>query len=204
MTTLEACCSYCGSDGGCRRPARNGDTVSCGLTSEDCVKLDRGEELAGGGRTSRGDLVEPSPTAIVIDHRQRLDMGATLFHQAVASYPRRGKHLIGVWSLTDVVIHMAAWLEEGARRVNVLRIGASCRPLSESDVDAFNDAAVTAAQAASTTIKQAERRCDEAFEAFSAAIDKGPVLSGSDVEGWLVQMGNHLLHHAAELKAVRG
>ncbi len=58
----------------------------------------------------------------------------------------------GAWSVQDVLVHIAAWEEEGARRLELIRRGRGDRILfyeTAAEADAFNARAVSSARRAS-------------------------------------------------------
>lgn len=116
---------------------------------------------------------------------------------AVAACPAEAD--LDGWTVTDLVTHIAAWLEEGVRRLDALSAGGPPRT-ERYDVDAFNAAAVAESRANGTTPTQALERYRVGFASFCTAVAGA---GGASREGsaWLTLTVEHLREHAGRLRA---
>lgn len=102
------------------------------------------------------------------------------------------------WSARDLVIHVAAWLEEANDRIPRLMAGA---PEVDYDSDAFNAAAV--ARAEGWTHEQAVgafRRGADRFEMIIAESNPAELAEEPSVMRWIESMARELMdEHARDL-----
>jgi hypothetical protein len=103
------------------------------------------------------------------------------------------------WTLLDLVGHLAAWLEEGARRIPQLLAGA---PSKDYDAELFNDEAVHRARMHGP--ERVVERHSDAVEAFVDAVRRSPERFLAPEEGpgeWVRHAAAHYREHAAQLRA---
>jgi len=99
---------------------------------------------------------------------------------------------LGAWSARDLLVHVAAWIDEANDRIPRLLAGA---PSVGYDVDAFNAAAV--ARAAGWSWEQALggfRRAADRFEAIVAESDPVDILASGDAMDWLRSIASAVMN----------
>jgi uncharacterized damage-inducible protein DinB len=115
----------------------------------------------------------------------------------------------GAWAVTDVLAHIAAWEEEGVRRLRLLARGADRRLVwyeTMAEVDRYNARAVRAARRAS--VAALLRRLARARAGLVAALRRLPASRlgdpspGRPVTRWLREFAwTHETAHRAEIRA---
>lgn len=105
------------------------------------------------------------------------------------------------WSAREIVIHIAAWLAEGCERIPMLMAGI---PPVAYDIDAFNAAAITAAER--WEIRRAlgvYQRAADRFETIAAELTDDMLDEEPDVRAWLELAARRLItEHLAEFAEI--
>jgi len=116
--------------------------------------------------------------------------------------------VVGVWSVRDLVVHVAAWAEHGAGALDLATAGRGAEfAYNRSQTDAMNDD--VQAQAGSTSPADALVREESAFGAFrdrAATLDPAMLSAelgnGDTVEAVIRYDGiDHYAEHTAHLRA---
>jgi hypothetical protein len=114
----------------------------------------------------------------------------------------------GAWSIQDVLTHIAAWEEEGARRLALIRRGQAHRMVwyeTMADADRYNARAVRAARRAS--FGATRRRLDRARRGLVRALKRLPAPALGDpghalpVTVWLREFA--WTHETGHRRAIR-
>ena len=115
----------------------------------------------------------------------------------------------GAWSVKDVLVHIGAWEEEGARRLDLIRRGRGDRVHFYDDItdaDRFNARVVAGAARLSTRatlgrLQRARRRLVESLRRLPVSALRDPS-HRYPVVGWLPEFAwTHERDHLAEIKA---